>query len=64
MLYNLKNTNEVRNVWYTQTNAGEHSLHQVLKTYTLDFKLICSVYDFLILSTAPISLPLRITDMQ
>ena len=64
MLYNFKNTNEVRNVWYTQMNAGSHSLHQVLKTYTVDFKLVCSVHDFLILSTAPVSLPLAITDMQ
>lgn len=32
MLYNFKNTNEVRNVWYTQMNAGSHSLQNVLKT--------------------------------
>ena len=64
MLYNFKNTNEVRNVWYTQMNAGSHSLQHVLKTHTVDFKLVCSVRDFLILYTAPVSLPLAITDMQ
>jgi len=64
MLYNFKNTNEVRNVWYTQMNAGSHSLQNVLKTYTVDFKLVCSVHDFHILSTAPVSLPLAIIDMQ
>jgi len=36
----------------------------VLKTYTVDFKLVCSVHDFHILSTAPVSLPLVIIDMQ
>jgi len=43
---------------------GSHSLHHVLKTHRVDFKLVCSVHDFLILSTAPVSLPLAIIDMQ
>jgi len=34
MLYNFKNTNEVRKVWYTQTNAGSNSLHHALKTHS------------------------------
>jgi hypothetical protein len=59
MLYNFKNTNEVRNVWLLVK-----SLHHVLKTHTVDFKLVYSVHDHLILSITPVSLPLVISDMQ
>ena len=64
MLYNFKNTNELRNVQYTHMNAGSHALYHALKTHTVDFKFVCSVHDFLILTTAPVSLPLAIIDMK
>ena len=65
MLYNFKKTtNELRNVWYTQMSSGSHSLYHALKTHAMDFKFFHSVHDFLILSTAPVSLPLAIIGMQ
>ena len=45
-------------------NAGSHALYHALKTHTVDFKFVCSVHDFLILTTAPVSLPLAIIDMK